>query len=131
MSTVKIGDEVRVFRSRRCGDDEGGIPAKVTKVGRKWGTAAYEVDVHDWRGNTSRRTEAIEFGLETGYERGDQFGNGYQVKTLERLEQERRSVAAVTSLRKAGISFDGVPFRHVEFLEALAEVAKTFTEGEQ
>lgn len=115
---LTVGQEVRVFTGRRR--DEDGQPGVIARVGRKWGVATYEARLHDWRGNTSVGQREIEFDLETGFERGDQFGNGYQVRTPERAEMERREHEAVMFLRENGIDILQRARLTLEQLEAIA-----------
>ena len=125
MTTIKAGDEVRVFAAR---PDDDGKPGIVTRVGRKWATATYEAVLHDWRGNEDRRQREIEFCIADGFERGDQFGNGYRVRTLAQVALDEREAAAVKVLRDAGISLDARRHFSLDQIEALAEVARTFTD---
>lgn len=134
MTTLKAGDEVRVFRrGMYVRDPAEGWTGTVTKVGRKYGTAEYEYIPAAWSGTGRRTREAtVEFDLATGYEKGDQYGNGVRVKTLEQVALDERTKAAEKVLRDAGFVTHAASTSPLELLEALAAVVEKFgTEGEQ
>jgi hypothetical protein len=126
MSDYKVGDEVRVFADRRHPNVEGGYPGKVTKVGRKYGTAEYEVATQDWRGNPGSDRRTIEFSLDDGRERGSSSYYAATVRTTAQVAEDRRHRNAVAVLAAAGIEFRAGRERRFTLgqVEALAEVVK-------
>lgn len=126
MTGYKAGDEVRVFADRRHPNVEGGYPGKVTKVGRKYGTAEYEVATQDWRGNPGTDKRTIEFSLDDGTERGSTSSYAATVRTPAQVAEDQRRRAAIAALKAAGIEFR-IGREHsftLEQVEALAEVVK-------
>lgn len=127
MSTVKEGDEVRVFnRSRYASTPEGGYEAVVTRVGRKYATAEYERARTDFMGRPIGAAGTVEFDMATGHEKGDEYGNGLRVLTPAQVEAEARETAARAVLRGVGVDITARSSLTREQIEALAEVAKTF-----
>ena len=126
MSDYKVGDEVRVFADRRRPNVEGGYPGKVTKVGRKYGTAEYEVATQDWRGLPRTDTRTIEFSLDDGSERGNTSNYAATVETPAQVLEDQRRRNAIAVLASAGIEFRIGRERWftLEQIEALAEVVK-------
>jgi hypothetical protein len=117
---VKVGDEVRVFdvNGRRNGQPGSGWPGKVVKVGRKYFTVAY--------GSSGRTTN---FLLETGRV-NDAYGHR-SVKTLDQVAHDQRRAQAEADLTACGVE---LRFGHkltLEQIEALAEVARTFTSQDE
>ena len=84
----------------------------VTKVGRLY----FEVDAH-----AGRR----QYGIDTGYEKGDAHGNCSRIRTLEEQAVADRRQAAFEALKDAGITIDwrARDGLGVETMEALAVVA--------
>jgi len=131
MVDIKVGDEVRVLRHVRYrGDDtpRDGQQATVTKVGRKYATAAWTESRVNFSGTgTYQDDRTIEFNMETGDERDSRFG--YYVRTPEQLAAERRRSEVLAIIKDAGLEFRhgyGERRRTLEQLEALAEVVKTW-----
>ena len=100
----------------------------MTKVGRKYATAAFDRTRKDWRGNEHTDRAEVEFSIDTGYERGDQYGNGIRVLTVAQAEAAARKRAALALLRGLGVDITSRSPLTGEQIEALAEVAGTFTE---
>ena len=127
MTEIKVGDEVRVFlRNPYHPDPEGGHVGEVTKVGRRYAAATYQRIGTNWRNEPETVTVTIEFDMETGYERGDNYGNGRRVKTPVQLILGQRRDAALAVIKAAGIEFhlDREYNVTLEQIEALAEVVK-------
>jgi predicted RecA/RadA family phage recombinase len=119
---LTVGQEVRIFHGRRFA--EVGTPGTLTKVGRKWATASYEAEVHDWRGNTSREQREIEFGILNGYERGDSFGTGYIVMTLPQVAAKDRMKGAESVLREHRVELRTGHSLTLEQVEAIAAILR-------
>ena len=129
MTDIKAGDEVRVFsRNKYHPAPEGGQVATVTKVGRRYAAAAWEVTEKLWLGeDRERRAErTIEFDMETGYEKGTNSSYGRYVKTPAQLEVDAREDAAISSLLDRKIRLDFGHGLTLEQIEALAEVVKSW-----
>ena len=122
MDDIKEGDEVRVFLWHRT-DPEGGHRATITKTGRKYATASWEVP----HGIGKTVPQSIEFDMETGAERNGRTrgSGGSYVRTLEQVALDERRRAAEKALFTAGISINYPARFALEQVEALAEVAKT------
>lgn len=123
MTGIKVGDEVRVFpgcwRPGYPAPDEG-YPATVTKVGRRYATAQY---AHG----------TAEFDIATGRERGAQGNYCTHVESVQQAEQDARRRRAEDALRSIGLAFTATGHRErltLEQIEALADLARSFTEGE-
>jgi hypothetical protein len=133
MTPIKAGDEVRVFDySRYHPSPEGGWAAVVVKVARKYATATYEVTDTDWNGKPRTSTRTVEFDISDGTERGGRSRWDLQVRTPAQAEQDKRRKLALAELREHGIEFRAGRERNfsLDQIEALAEVARTFTETE-
>lgn len=118
MTTLQVGDEVRVFdvNGSRRGQPEGGYVGHIVKVGR---TLAH-IEYKGW-------TET--FRLDNG-RRNDNYGHQW-FKTLEQAAlDERRSVAEAV-LRNVGVELSHRRSFTLEQIEALAEVAKTFGKADR
>ena len=126
MTPIKPRDEVRVLSNhpyRRT--PEGGYRGTVTNVARKYATATYRI------GTESHHERTIEFEIATGLERGSVGNYGTYVRTPEQVEMETRRRDAIALLLVHKIRLE--PAGHglsLEQIEALAEVAKTFTTPE-
>jgi len=134
MTDLKPGDEVRVFdRSRYHPSPEGGYAGTVRKVGRKYATAAYEVTDTDWNGKPRTSTRTVEFDMSDGTERNGRSRWHLQVRTPAQAEQDKRREIALAVLKDQGIEFRTGRERRLtlEQIEALAEVARTFTDTSQ
>ena len=119
---IKEGDEVHVFLwSRR--NPEGGHPATVTKIGRKYATATWEAQY----GYGKTIPQSIEFDMETGTQRNSRTvgSGGSYVRTLEQVALDERRRAAEKALFTAGVSINYPDRFTLEQVEVLAEVAKT------
>lgn len=113
MTDIKVGDEVRLvtYSSRRGRETpEGGHRGTVTKVGRKYATAAFE--------DAGRE---VSFDMETGAERGD-YGS-YYVRTPAQVEADERRHAAVALLKEAGFEVRLGHRPDGELIERLAATA--------
>ena len=131
MTDIKIGDEVRVIdRSPYHKNPEGGHPATVVKVGRKYATATYETTHTDFRGKERRTERAVEFDMATGREKGSNTNYGLRVETPEQAELAARKSAADAALLARKIRLDFGHGLTLEQIEALAEVVKTFGDAE-
>ncbi len=119
MLEVKVGDEVRVFdvNGRRAGQPEGGWPGVVASVGRKYFTVDYD-------GQHGGRVH--EFSLIDGLRANDVYGHRH-VRTAEQVEAARRRRVALALLVAHWVDIQRADRLTLEQLEALAEVAKTFT----
>lgn len=127
MTDIKPGDEVRVLKRRSRHDPfpADGYAATVTKVGRKYATATYEVTGTDSSGGERRYERSVEFDMETGIERGHSSMSGYYVRSPEQFERDKRRAAARDLLRDHGIEFSQRhPLPTLEQLEELAAVVK-------
>jgi hypothetical protein len=132
MTPIKAGDEVRVIvRNPHRKTPEGGYRATVTKVARKYATAAYEVITQDWHGKDVTTPREIEFDIATGKERGSEGNYGTEVISVDEAARRIRSAAALTILRERKIRLEYGHGFTLEQIEALAEVAKTFTTPER
>lgn len=119
---LTVGQEVRVFeRSLYRKDPEGGYVAQVTYTGRKYANAAYEVD-NAPRYSTPRRE--IEFDMATGYEKGDQHGNGRRVRTLAQLETDLRLKTAEAVLADHRVELRPGHSLSLEQVEAIAAILR-------
>src|SRR6202042_3508063 len=97
--TLKAGDEVRVFeRNRYHPDPEGGHRGIVTKVGRKYAAAEYQLAETDWKGE--RITHEVRFDMATGYV---QEGEAKSVRTPEQYETDEAAKRAREVLKQAGL----------------------------
>lgn len=125
MTLIKVGDPVRVLSNhpyRRT--PEGGHRAVVTNVARKYATATYKI------GPEAHHERTIEFEIATGLERGSTGTYSTRVQTLEQVELRDRRASAENTLRRIGLQFTASGHRDrltLEQIEALAEVAKSFT----
>jgi hypothetical protein len=127
-NSLKPGDEVRVYeRNIYRNGPEGGLAARVSKVGRKYATAAYEVVTTDWHGEPKRKERTIEFDMETGREKGSQSNYGAYIKTPEQADLDVRQQSAIATLLTRKIRLDSGHSLTLEQIEALAEVARTFS----
>jgi hypothetical protein len=124
---IKTGDEVRVFsRNKYHPGPEDGQVATVTKAGRRWATAAWEVMERYCFGGERSAERTIEFDMETGYEKGANSSYGRYVKTPAQVELDARENAAVASLLARKIRLDRGHGLALEQIEALAEVVKSW-----
>jgi hypothetical protein len=131
MEPVKIGGEVRITPYRPSKYDktpEGGYAGTVTKVGRKYATAEYEMAYSDYDGTERRLDKTVEFDMTTGIERRTTTTTGLYVRTPEQVERDNRYTAALAVLKDRGLEFRLGRERSfsLELLEALAEVVKSF-----
>ena len=127
MTDTKVGDKLRVIdRSPYRNQPDGGWPATVVKVGRKYATAIYETTHTDWRGQETRNERTVEFDMATGREKGSTTNYGLRVETPEQVEQVARKSAAESVLHARKIRLDFGHGLTLEQIEALAEVVKTF-----
>lgn len=124
---LSIGDEVRVLTRRHTPGPEEGYAGKITRVGRIYAAADYETTRTDWRGEEVTSRHAVEFDMATGVERGASHHYGIVVRTLEQAALARRRRAAEEILRAASVSLMSRRKFTLEQIEALAEVAATFT----
>lgn len=113
---LKVGDDVRVFdqNGSRMGQPPGGWLGKVVKIGRKYATVEY-----------GQRSEMFE--LATGRRANDGYGHR-RIRTLEQVALEERRRSAVDKLHSHGVELRTGHRLSIEQIEALAEVAATFTE---
>jgi hypothetical protein len=119
---INPGDEVRVFGrpSRYSKSPPDGYKGTITKVGRKYATATYDLDGGLF---------TIEFDMRDGCERGSVGTHARRVRTPAQVEQDNRREVALTAIRDGGLEFrSGYPPSRLtlEQLEALAEVVKTW-----
>ena len=126
MTSYKEGDEVRVFpvSHRRRSQSPEGYPGTVTKTGRKYGTAVFEVP---WTIGGKERTQQCEiaFDMTNGMQRGV---TEYRVRTAEQIKLDQRREVALFIVKDAGIefSFGRERFLTLEQIEALAEVVRNW-----
>jgi hypothetical protein len=115
MTPVKAGDEVRVFdvNGKRVGQPESGWPGTVVKVGRTLAHVAY-----------GARTETFRISDGT---RNDAYEHRYFL-TMADARRETRRAAADAVLRERKIQLDYGNLLTIEQIEALAEVARNFTD---
>lgn len=113
MSTVKPGDEVRVFdvNGSRMGQPKEGWRGVVVKVGRKLVTIGY-----------GKRTGVFRLDDQ---KINDRYGNRW-FATLEQAEQKARRERAINVLRSHGINLDVGHKLTLEQIEQLASVAHTW-----
>lgn len=127
MTSYKEGDEVRVFlvshRRRRSQSPEG-YPGTVTKTGRKYGTAVFEV-LRTIGGKERTNRCEIAFDMSNGMQRGV---TEYRVRTAEQIKLDQRREVALFLVKDAGIefSFSRERFLTLEQIEALAEVVRNW-----
>jgi hypothetical protein len=131
VTTLKAGDEVRVLRSRsRYGPvpPEGGYRGTVTRTGRKYAFAVFEETYTDSADTERQREREICFDMENGHVRADT--DGWYVRTPEQLKRAERRKSALFLLSEHGIEIKlgYVNSLTLDQIEALAEVARTFTE---
>ena len=112
--SLKAGDEVRLVRMNRWNSQppEAVALGVVTRVGRRYAFA-------DFDGGRIR-----EFDMVTGYERGDENGNGLRVMTAERAEQERRERDTIKFLRENGLDLNNRRSLTLEQIEAIAAILR-------
>lgn len=111
MSTIKVGDPVRVYLNTR--HDQG----EVVKVGRILATIQVGNRTYEFRLDTQRFT-------------GRQVGSGTYFRTMEQVALEERRASAENALHRIGLQFTASGHRDrltLEQIEALAEVAKSTT----
>jgi hypothetical protein len=133
VTTIKAGDEVRVFdtsRYRHCPED--GWQAIVTSVARRYATAEFE-RMESRFGSYGEQVavkRAIVFDMDTGGERAGKGASGLNltVKTPELVALERRRADSEATLREHKIRLDFGHRLTLEQIEALAEAARTFTD---
>jgi hypothetical protein len=139
MTGYEVGQEVRVFEHRRgVRNPDDGYPGTVTKVGRKYGTAEYDITTTNWNGEPHVWHRSVVFCLDSGTERD---GGSYAVKvrTPAQVAEDQRRSAALSVIKSAGIEFRIGRERRftLEQVEALAEVVKgwdgaeSITEGKE
>jgi hypothetical protein len=126
VTDYSAGDEVRVFywSGRRARQYPAGFPGKVTKTGKKYGTAEFD---EPWPApDNPQRTRPCEvrFDLETGFQSPDSLG--LRVRTTEGLDRDERRREALWRIKGAGIEFSFGRERSLtlEQVESLAEVVK-------
>jgi hypothetical protein len=110
MTDIKAGDEVRVFS--RSGRDPKPDPGTIVKVGRTLVEVRYLGRVEKFRIDTRRIN--------------DNYGDVW-FETPEDADRREREIAACVVLRDAGIEFRLGRRFTLEQVEALAEVARSFT----
>ena len=115
MTTLKAGDEVRVFdvNGKRVGQPDGGWPGTIVKVGRTLVHVAYR-----------SRTETFRID-------GGASNDGYEHQhflTMTEAAVRNRHGAARAILRTHKIALEYGHGLTLDQIEALAEVARTFTE---
>ena len=113
MTSIKAGDEVRVFGRR---SDKAGEPGVIVKVGRTL------VEVR-WHGHAEK------FRIDTRTV-NDGYG-GVWFETPEDTDRRERETAARAVLTAAGIEFRIGRRFTLDQIEALAEVARTFTDAKE
>jgi hypothetical protein len=113
-SSLKAGDEVRLVRMNRWNSQppEAVAFGVVTRVGRRYAFA-------DFDGGRIR-----EFDMVTGYERGDENGNGLRVMTAELVDRERRQRDGVAFLRENGVELNSLRPLTLEQIEAIAAILR-------
>ena len=114
MTTIKAGDEVRVFSRRRGGNDSE--PGVIVKVGRTL------VEVR-WHGHVEK------FRIDTRIV-NDSYGSVW-FETPADTDRRERTTAAQEVLIAAGIELSYRRRFTLEQIEALAEVARTFTDEKE
>ena len=116
MEKIKVGDKVRVFdvNGRRMGQPDGGWEGEVVRVGSKLAGITY--------GGYAPKM----FRLDTG-SANDSYGH-QSFLTIEQAEGKARKDAAVQILWEHKVILDFGHKLTTEQIEALAEVARTFTD---
>jgi hypothetical protein len=119
MADVKPGDEVRVFdvNGARVGQPVGGWTGEVVKVSPK----LVHITYGGWYGDRPKA-----FRRDTG--RANDAYEHQCFMTLDEVAEAERGAAARTVLREHKITLEHGNRLTVAQLEALAEVAKTFTQ---
>jgi hypothetical protein len=109
---LTVGQKVRVIgRYHYPTSDE---TAEVVKLGRKYATVA-------WGPRDNQRDQ---FDMETGYIKGDHYGNTARIKTLEEAAADDRLAEAMKVLSDAKVRFDyGCPLSAAQ-REELAGIVK-------
>jgi len=121
MTPIKAGDEVRVFdvNGKRRNMPLGGWPAEVVKVGRALVTIRCA-------GNHGEQV----FRLDS-QQANDNYGHQW-FRMLDEVALMQRRSAAIGALRAIGLSFTSSGYQDrltLDQIEALAEVARTFTDS--
>ena len=130
MSKIQVGQEVRILPQRRHSRvPDGGYVGTVTKIGRRYATAAYAVTTVEF-GEERRYERTVEFDMDTGIERGGSRWDGDRVLTPEQIEAEARQKAAEAVLTAHRIDLRPGHGLTGEQVEALAELVKTFGQEE-
>jgi len=111
---LTVGQEVVLVRMNRWNSQppEAVRPGVVTRVGRRYAFA-------DFDGGRIR-----EFDMVTGYERGDENGNGLRVMTAEQVDRERRERDTVRFLRENGVDLNDRRRLTLEQIEAIAAILR-------
>jgi hypothetical protein len=94
MAKLVEGQEVKVYGRYRHAPD--GEPAEVTQIGRKYVTVSWGPSSH----------QQGQFDKETGYAKGDRYGNGSKIKTLEQAERDACLAEAHQYIAAHGFSRD-------------------------
>ena len=117
---LTVGQEVRLVLMNRWNSQppEAVAFGVVTRVGRRYAFA-------DFDGGRIR-----EFDIVTGYERGDENGNGLRVMTAELVDRERREREAVAFLRENGVDMNSRRHLTLEQIEAIADILRPDPEPE-
>jgi hypothetical protein len=127
MPDVKMDDEVRiVVRNHYRKMPEGGYVGKVTKVGRKYATAAYTVMTKDWHDKLVGSERTIEFDMETGRERGNPGNYAAEVITPAEAERRARHATALSVLQERKVRLESGHGMSLEQIEALAALVESF-----
>lgn len=128
MSDIKVGDEVRILKhsTRYSSFPEDGYTGTVTKVARKYATAAYVRQRTAYPAGPVEET--VEFDMQTGRVRDNSANYGIYVQTAEQYEHDQRRSAAMAVLTAHHIELKLGHARSftLEQIEALAEVVKTW-----
>jgi hypothetical protein len=134
MTPIKAGDEVRVFMANPNWKNApaDGWQAEVTKAGRKYATASWVRQSTASIASLGEYTVSAEFDMETGYEKGKSAASHgrCRMRTYEQIALDEREASASAFLRSLGIELSWQHRFTLEQIEALAEVAKTFTTPE-
>ena len=88
---LTVGQQVKMIGRHRYPTSDQTV--EVVKLGRKYVTVSW--------GPASHQQE--QFDRETGYAKGDRYGNGARLKTIEEVEAEERLAAAKNYLWSVGI----------------------------
>lgn len=92
MATLSVGQEVLLF-GLGLGGRSAPRAARVMEVGRKYATVAWGEDLY----------RQDQFDIGTGYVKGDLYGNGARIKTLEQAATDERYDEAKRYLFSVGV----------------------------